>query len=351
LLANGFGIIALSVLNLVLSLANAALVVHYCRVFLPDLPLRPAPLIREEVLKLFNYGKYVLLSNIGDKIVFATDAVVIGIFLPIEALTPFAIGGTLIGHMRSVVMAMAQVFNPLASSMRAAGDEQAPQRLVQAGGKWAVIVGLPLCVGFITLGEPFVRLWIGDAHAPIAGQVLTALAVGYIIGLPYYTISGVLYGLGQHRMIAILRVVEGLMNLGLSIALVKVMGVVGVAIGTAVPHMIMVGWILPATLPRSFPLNLRDYYAAVYGRTLPSALPFLVTTWLIRAFVQPPTMLSFFAWGAVSLIAYIVPIWLVAMNHEERARMLRVTRLDAMIGRSVKGRALDRPAPAEGEIK
>ena len=75
--------------------------------------------MREEVTRLLNYGKYVLLANIGDKIVFATDAMVIGMFLPIAALTPYAIAGTLIHSMRSVVKAMASVFNPLTSSLRA----------------------------------------------------------------------------------------------------------------------------------------------------------------------------------------------------------------------------------------
>ena len=100
--------------------------------------------VREEVLKLLNYGKYVLLSNIGDKIVFATDAMVIGMFLPIAALTPYAIAGTLINQMRSVVMAMASVFNPLTSSLRATGDEHVVQRVLQTGAKGAMIAGLPL---------------------------------------------------------------------------------------------------------------------------------------------------------------------------------------------------------------
>jgi O-antigen/teichoic acid export membrane protein len=324
LLTNGHGVIGLSLLNLVMSLANAALVIYYCRVYLPELPLRPVRPVREEVLKLLNYGKYVLLSNIGDKIVFATDAIVIGIFLPIAALTPFAIGGTLINQMRSVVMAMAQVFNPLTSSLRAGGDAHVIQLVLQSGAKSAMIVGLPLCIGFIVLGERFVALWMGQAQAVTAGQVLAVLAAGYIIGLPYYTISGVLYGLGEHRIIAFLRIVEGVMNLGLSIALVKIQGIVGVAVGTAIPHIIVVGWILPRALPKIFPVDLRAYYVNVYGRTLMASIPFAIATWTIRSVVQPASLLTFFVWGGLSLVAYIVPVWVIALSTDERARLVRI---------------------------
>jgi O-antigen/teichoic acid export membrane protein len=333
LLMSGYGLVGLAVLHLVLSLANAALVVYYCRVFLPDLRLRPQRPVREEVLKLLNYGKYVLISNIGDKIVFTTDAVVVGMFLPIAALTPYAIGGTLIGHMRAVVMAMAQVFNPLTSSLRASGDEHMPQRVIKAGAKGAMVVGLPLCIGFIALGELFVRLWIGNEHAAMAGRVLTALAIGYIGGLPYYTISGVLYGLGEHRVVAVLRIVEGILNIGLSVVLVNVMGLVGVAIGTSIPHLLVVGWILPRSLPKVFPFDLRAYYLDVYGRTLTAAVPFLLVTWTIRTVLQPANLISFFAWGTVSLLAYVVPTWFIALSGSERERILRATRLHGLVRR------------------
>jgi peptidoglycan biosynthesis protein MviN/MurJ (putative lipid II flippase) len=133
----------------------------------------------------------------------------------------------------------------------------------------------------------------------------------------------VLYGLGQHRLVAILRVVEGAINLTLSVVLVNAVGLVGVAIGTAVPHVLMVGWVLPRALPRIFPLSLRAYYFHVYGRTLLAALPFAATTWAIRTMVQPATLTAFFAWGGLSLVAYLVPLWLIVLSSGERAHLAR----------------------------
>jgi glycosyltransferase involved in cell wall biosynthesis/O-antigen/teichoic acid export membrane protein len=324
LLTNGYGLVGLSVLHLGLSLVYAGFVVRSCLVYLPDVPLRPARPARAEVAKLLNYGKYVLVANVGDKIVFATDAIVIAMFLPIAALTPYAIAGTLIDNMRAAVKAMGSVFNPLTSSLRASGHETALPRILHAGAKGAMVVGLPICIGFITLGELFVSLWMGEAHAAMASRVMTILSIGYIVGLPYYTISGILYGLAAHRTVAILRVAEGVANLALSIALVKGIGLLGVALGTAIPHVIVVGWILPKALPKIVSVDLRAYYRTVYGRTLPASIPFVVACWLVRTVVQPGDLASFFLWGVLSLSAYIVPTWLIALSDEERARVLGV---------------------------
>ena len=87
--------------------------------------------------------------------------------------------------------------------------------------------------------------------------------------------------------------------------------------------MIVVGWILPRTLPKIFPLNLRAYYVAVYGRTLLASVPFVLACWFVRTVIQPASLVSFFFWGFLSLPAYIAPAWLIAMSAEERAMAMR----------------------------
>ena len=322
-LGSGYGLVGLSVMQFALNLFTAIWFVRLCLVHMPDVSLLPSRPVRAEVARLLNYGKYVLMANIGDKIVFGTDALVIGMSLPIAALTPYAVAGTLILTMRSVVKAMAVVFNPLTSGMRAVGNETGLPRILRAGAKGAMVIGLPICIGFITLGERFVYLWIGPEHAAMAGQVMSVLAIGYIVGLPYYTISGVLYGLAAHRSVAILRVVEGAANLILSLVLVRKIGLVGVALGTAIPHVIIVGWVLPRMLPKILPMNLRTYYAEVYGRTLLASVPFVVACWLVQTVAQPASLPAFFFWGILSLPAYIVPVWLIALSDEDRTRVLR----------------------------
>ena len=127
--------------------------------------------------------------------------------------------------------------------------------MVLTGAKAAMLIGLPVCIGFIVLGRRFISLWMGAEYAAQAGTVLAVLATGHLFGLPYYTISGVLYGLGRHRVVAWSRVFEGVVNLVLSVILVQRYGVVGVAIGTIVPHIIVVGAVLPIVLPRWVPIE------------------------------------------------------------------------------------------------
>ena len=55
-LASGYGLVGMSVLQFALSLFHAGWVVRFCLVYLPDVPLRPSRPVGAEVTRLLNYG-------------------------------------------------------------------------------------------------------------------------------------------------------------------------------------------------------------------------------------------------------------------------------------------------------
>lgn len=324
LLVNGQGIVALAAVQFLMSCLFSVVIYRVCRQELPYLSVRPLRPPREAALKLLNYGKFVLAANIGDKIVFGTDSIVIATFLPVSYLTFYAIGGSLIEYFRSFIGSMSSVINPLASSLEALNDGKLLSRLFIAAAKAAVVLGLPVCIGFIILGERFISLWMGPEFGPQAGQVLAILAVGYIAGLPYRTMSAVLYGMGKHHYVAYSRLVEGAVNLALSIALIKSFGLAGVAFGTALPHIIVVVFYLPSIMPKLLPLSLREYYSWVYMRPMIASVPFVVLCWLIEHVLAPSNLLVFMASVLAALVAYAIPCWYFVLVDDERQRVARL---------------------------
>ena len=102
-------------------------------------------------------------------------------------------------------------------------------------------------------GSNVLTTWVGERYAP-AGLLLTILAVPALVSLPQSTSSSVLYGIGRHRGMVVLSLVAAMANLGLSVwwarspALMEALfghaispGLVGVAMGTAVPLFVISG--------------------------------------------------------------------------------------------------------------
>jgi O-antigen/teichoic acid export membrane protein len=213
---------------------------------------------------------------------------------------------------------MASVVNPMSSALDSTRDRAQLRGLFLTAAKASVIFGLPVCIGFIVLGERFIRIWMGPAFGPMAGQVLLVLGVAHLVGLPYYTISNVLYGLAQPRVVARARVVEGVANLALSIILVQYLGVIGVAIGTLVPHVAIAAFFLPSLMPRLMSVGLWEYYVSTYGRPLVASVPFWAVCVAIERYVQPASLVTFLATVSAGLVTYALPCWFIALDADER---------------------------------
>lgn len=339
LLTAGYGIIALAMLQLGLSLVSNVLTFRLCRKDLPYLSMRLTWPRWAPSRRLLNYGKYVLIANVGDKLIFATDSIVIGASLPISALTYYAIGGSLIEYLRSFITSMGAVLNPLSSSLEARKETGAVATVLVTGSKISVLLGLPVCIGFIVLGERFISLWMGSAYGPPSGTVLAVLAAGYLVGMPYYSISGVLYGLGRHRIVALSRIFEGVANLVLSVVLVRSYGLVGVALGTVIPHVIVAGLVLPLMISGAVAVRRREYYESTYLRPFIASIPFWLACWWVARVVQPASLVTFFLSVAVALPVYLLPCWWIALSGDERNHLR-----EAVLGRlGVRSRV--QPAP------
>src|SRR5690606_12641860 len=191
-------------------------------------------------------------------------AIVTGMFQPIQAVTHYAIGGSLIDYLRSLLTTTSQFFNPLASHLKELRRSAELKFAFLLGVKAVVILTIAAGGAFVMLGDRFIHLWMGPEFAGPAGTVLRILACGILVASPQYIFGAVLYGVSRHQITAKLRIGEAIVNLGLSIWLVQIMGVAGVALGTAIPSAIVGALILPRLACPIVGVKLPEYYLHAY---------------------------------------------------------------------------------------
>jgi O-antigen/teichoic acid export membrane protein len=142
-----------------------------------------------------------------------------------------------------------------------------------------------------------------------------------------------LKGAGKHRVVSVTNIITALCNVGLSIAMVRPLGLVGVALGTLVP-------IAAACVFVLFPLACRRVELPVHAALLrgiwPAVWPGVVMGLFIVA-TRPLVPLSLLAVAvecAAAGLVYGVTFVLFSLNAVERqfylgkvARMLHIDRL------------------------
>jgi O-antigen/teichoic acid export membrane protein len=110
------------------------------------------------------------------------------------------------------------------------------------------------------LGPHFLELWLKKPWAGTSGTILLVLLPGYWLSLLATPSKALLFGRGKLRRLTVFIVVEAVANLILSVALVRPLGIIGVALGTAIPLAFFHAVFFPMLLKREIGLAPADYW-------------------------------------------------------------------------------------------
>src|SRR5262249_46752196 len=149
---------------LIVVMQYSAIIFTAKRLF-PALRLRVDLVDRQMFRSVFGFGVYRFIWIAANQLIFYSDSVVIGIYLGSGAITPYAIAGSLINYGRNAVGLATDTFYPAASRMDAERNMAGLGKLLILGTRIALMVALPLCLGFIFLGRQFITSWMGKAYA------------------------------------------------------------------------------------------------------------------------------------------------------------------------------------------
>jgi O-antigen/teichoic acid export membrane protein len=273
--------------------------------------------------KLFNYSFFVLINNLSQKAMFASAAVIIGIFLPAAQVTFFAIAGNLIEYLRKLSRVTSQIFNPLASELEAKNDYERLKVLLIDSSKLSLLTGLPICIVYIIAGADFIGLWMGEEYSKLSGSVLIVLSVSQITSLPHHAISNILYGISKHHITAYLRVFEAIANVTISVILVQSIGIIGVAYGTAIPHILVTTFILPVVISKIIGLNVFEYLYKSYLLPIVAVIPFTLVCNYVNTEYPADNLAKFFINIILTLPIFFVSAWYISFSKEERIKYMK----------------------------
>src|ERR1035441_5591055 len=317
-LSRGHGLIALAAVALFSSSAEYLSAALCAKRMYPRLNPRRRYVELARCKELFNFGIYRFIWIVANQLIFYTDTLVIGIFLNAAAITYYVIAGSLINYGRNIVSLAADTFYPAATRLDARNDMTGLQDLLVLGTRIALAVGLPLCLGFLFLGKQFIVLWMGPAYA-VSAAYLIVLTIPQVSSMSQYISALILVGMAKHKVLAYVTLLEGIANLVLSIILVRKIGLIGVAWGTAIPHAITTTLVIPFYTLRALEMRWSDYVVRGFVRPILAAVPAAGACYAFSILVVSPSWLVFGCEVlAVGLISALVNYY-VGLSPEQRS--------------------------------
>jgi O-antigen/teichoic acid export membrane protein len=303
------------------------------RVF-PAMRLRLHLFHRERLRELTSFSVFMALIDWANKLNYSIDAIVIGIMLGTGAVAVWSVGQRLAEATQRLTNQLNDILFPNIVDHNASDRLDRLQRLFLVGTRFSLATVVPIAAVLMLMAGPLVRSWVGpDFEGSVIVVQLLALIV--VVRVGNATGSTLLKGAGQHRLVAGVNVATAIVNVSLSIALAKPLGLAGVAIGTLIPVTATAIFILfpascrrvglpvrravaEAVWPAIWPAGTMAAYVLISRSMIPQSLPAVLVNMGVAVSIYAATFLAF-SIDAAERRFYLSKIFEVTA----RARMLR----------------------------
>jgi O-antigen/teichoic acid export membrane protein len=315
----GYGIVMLATVQLFFTLLRWLANVLLARRYYPELRIRWSQATQAGIKLIFSFSIFSFLLHVSSSLIYATDNIVIGAFLPISAVTYYVIAGNLLEYTRTLVSGVSQAMTPLASSIEAKQDQQRLQQIVLFSSRAGSMVVLPIALTFMARGGTFIGLWMGQEYKQLSGHVLWILSITLLFWAANSVTAGIMLGISKHKPLVPMLLLEGLVNLSLSILWVRgSLGILGVAWGTVVPNLMSSLLFWPWYVHRTLRISPGSYIVSAWLRPGIAALPFGLATLAMERFLPVNRIIFFFGEVACLLPLAAIGYWFICLESKQR---------------------------------
>jgi O-antigen/teichoic acid export membrane protein len=303
----------------------------------PELRFGLGSFRRGLVLNVLSFSVFALLLNVGSKLAFQTDALVIGAFQSAARVTPYDIGNKVFDPLTNVVLAIAMVVMPTTTVLMARRELGGMVDLLLKWSKIAFSIVLLVGVYLLIVGPAFLSWWFGGEYESVSGDLVRILTASFLLFLPIRGVAlPMLMGMGKPGRPAVALLAMGLLNLFLSIALIGPLDLFGVALGTAIPNVLFAATVLFLAC-RELGCGIGRYLGYVAGRAVPGALVPAGFLWSLDRAVGLESFTELFLAGVATCALFAI-VWIGFVYRGDpyldpwarlRARMVRAGGADS----------------------
>ncbi len=308
----GYGILALAAINFALTVTGGGVKFLLChRVFEP-LHVAVEHIDRATIRETYATSIWFLILAVSVRISFFTDNIVIGYFRSTGEVAVYSVAGRLAQYALVAVAAFNVVLMPVSAGYDAQADLAKQRRLLLLGTRASFAAAIFMATIFLAYGGRIIHIWVGSGFEKGA-TVLAILTFPMITQSSQTTTLMVMQGMAKHKTLSLIYLVEALSNLILSLILVRPLGMIGVALGTALTSTFSSLIAQPIYVCRVLSLGLADYYRKAFLPVLVASTPLVALivgfqcVWLPQKFISMAVfciLSAAFYFGAVYLLFF-----------------------------------------------
>jgi O-antigen/teichoic acid export membrane protein len=317
----GFGSMGIVFVNFIITILTRSVYVVYV---LFVLKIRPYfKKVRASYVKeIASFSSFILLQMIASQINAMSDQILLGIFAKGASVIIgiYGVGAQVLQYFKTIGSHFTSVLMPgLVRLVETGADAKRYEDEMIRISRIVFMVLSVIWVVFALFGRDFICLWAGAENEQayyVAVLLMFPAIFSYSEGVGYQ----LLQSMAKHKLPAIVQVISAVLNVGLTIILIRWNPLKGAVIGTFIALVVCDIIIMNIMYKRQIGIRLTVYFAGLFKGIVPALLAAAAAGGLMK-FAQLSRFgwLGFFVNCAVTALVYAVVMWLFGMNAYEKA--------------------------------
>lgn len=254
--------------------------------------------------------------QVANALMLGVDNLVVGYALGAAAVTAYAVPFRLITMLVSLFSVAVNAVNPTVTVTFAQGMNQRLARGYLFSLRLAMFYATAGAIVLWIVGPRFLRVWAGPDVFP-GFRAYSLMILFFIMVVSVIPSSSILWATTRHYVWSFISIAEGVLNLVLSLWMVRRFGLAGVVGGTVIASTLLTLWYLPYAAFRTLGISIRSAAREMAPGFVVSALALaaVVTLWNPRL---DASLLYATGAGTIAILAYVVAFGCVGFSREQR---------------------------------
>lgn len=314
--------------NGLLVLWRVMVMMPMARRLLPSFRVGPS-LIKSsgQVRELMMFGGLNFIGGVGYLLYYASDSIIISNLpqLGPDMIVYYNVAQRWDPQIRVLVMAFVGSMLPHMTSLVSLGQRDRMASAFLRGTRYSLLIGILPAALLVMFAGPFLRHWVGEDFARVSGPVLQLIMLQFLACLPERMAYNVNLAYGRMSGPVVVSLLCGVLNIVLSIVLVRQagMGLLGIATGSVVALVIVSAYSIGYAL-RLMHMPVSRWFGEGCFRAALTALPLAATGMLLPRIWPACSLLVVLLQFAVCSVIYAVSAWLLGLTRLERSQVADV---------------------------
>ncbi len=320
----GEGLVTLAFVALGLTVARHFVSAFLLRKLHPEIAINFGLTDRATIGALIRYSRVSLGIAAGWLVIHNTDSVLLGLLTSSAAAGLYQPAAQLLLHARNLVNAAAAPLIPAISHIDASSPQKRVRDLYLRGVKYVSFLSFFIATAIVIYARPFVDLWL-PAEFHDTSQVMAILAIGSAVYIPQIIGNSILFGIGKHKYILWVLVIESTAKIGLALSQLPDLTMTDMAIACAAPQVVLYLTLSPYLMGRALTISPLIIIGTVLRNGLLAAFVTYCPALLMQGLLTPNSWFALTA-NALVVAAVAAPVGWAILECKDRDRLRSLLR-------------------------